>query len=249
MPHINLRTYRVPIRNLGDSFNGYRILQLTDLHLGRPVRVEQAIAAAGAHPADLIVLTGDIIHKPHNTELGTEFLNALARNTRPTDGVLGILGNHDAGLVNVLNDSLPVRWLINDALQIARPPSYMNVVGVNQLTWPDTDLTHALACLRTDSPTIVLAHYPATAALVADVADLVIAGHTHAGQIKLPKLPYFTNDYLGWRFGYGSHRIGSATVVVSSGLGYSGPLNLRIFAPPEITVIELIKTPPLPSEV
>ncbi len=107
------------------------------------------------------------------------------------------------------------------------------------MCWEDTDLPATFGDWRADETTIVLAHFPATAALLIGAADLVLSGHSHGGQVRLPGLPFFTNDFLPSRYACGQVRLGGTQMVVSSGCGYSGPMNLRLFAAAEVGLITL----------
>jgi len=239
MTDILVPEYKVPIKRLGAEFASYRVVQLTDLHLGRRFSPDQVLEKVKSLSADLIVLTGDLVHKPKFLSLARDFLALLKQSVQPTDGFISVLGNHDEVFRPFVGDNGPVRWLVNSSVQITRGRSRLNIVGLDQSRWFMMDICQALAGIHVDWPTIVLGHFPATAALVANIADLVITGHTHAGQIKLPGLPYATNDYLGWRYGHGIRQVGKGYLVVCSGLGYSGPVDFRLFSRPEIAVIEL----------
>ena len=135
---------------------------------------------------------------------------------------------------------MPVRWLLNQSLRIRRGAEVLNIVGLDQQHYNQADLPQALRYADPAGVVILLAHYP-FALLHAWYAhvDLVLAGHTHGGQIRLPGIPFFTNDQLGWRHGLGISRLGKTQMVVCSGLGYSGPFNFRLFTKPEIGVIVL----------
>jgi hypothetical protein len=226
------------------EFDGYRILQVTDVHLGRRTHGFKALERLKSIHADLIVVTGDLVHRSRWAPLADEFLGKLIATVDPPDGVLAVKGNHDAAVDEHLPNNVRVRWLNNETIQLRRGSEGLNLMGLDQqqVKWRSTDLCQALRGLESGNgyPTIVLGHYPATAVLVSSFADLVICGHTHAGQIKLPGLPFYTNDRLGWRFGHGLRKIGKAYLVVCAGLGFSG-IPLRIGSRPEVAVITLVR--------
>jgi len=124
-------------------------------------------------------------------------------------------------------------------MRLERGDDRLNVVGLDQRCWAATDVCAAFRGVEGREPTVVLGHFPLTAALVGDLADVVLSGHTHGGQIRVPGLPFFTNDHLGWRHGRGLTRVGGVSLVVSAGLGYSGPFSFRFFSKPELVLVEL----------
>jgi len=241
MPKVLVREYCVPIANLASEFEGYRILQLTDLHAGRANPGAEALERARSIGADLVAVTGDMIQSEWHAPQAEKFFTALTGMLSPPDGFFAVLGNHDTDLDKHLSGELPIRWLKNETVQIRRGRASLNLMGLDQQEWSLSDVSKALEGLEVGSPTVVLGHYPATAATVAGIADLVLAGHTHAGQVKIPGLPHWTNDQLGWRYSHGLRRIGNCYLVVCSGLGYSGLLAARVFSPPELAVITLTR--------
>ena len=239
MSKIKIKQYNVPIRALPLEFAGYRIMQITDIHLGKGFHVESIFELAAKVKVDMVALTGDIIHRKYALHQVRPFLTKLLDSLKPTDGFFGVLGNHDKWITDNELKDLPIRWLYNEAVQLKRAGETINLIGLDQQSWVATDILSAMQNIISDKPVIVLAHYPSTAYLLSGVIDLVIAGHTHSGQIKIPGFPFRTNDDISWRHGGGVSKIGGTKLVVSAGLGFSGPFPFRIFTPSEITVIEL----------
>lgn len=239
MRHPIVQEYHIYLRNLPNAFEGYRIVQFTDLHLGRPCPVAEALSWAAKLDMDLVVLTGDIIHTPEQSKLGQNFIRALVDTMNPVDGFIGVLGNHDGYDEPLMSSSEKVRWLLSETVRIARCSAHINIVGVGQPSWESTDVCSAIRGVEAGETTVVVTHFPGTILLVYRFADLVVAGHTHGGQIRLPGMPFFTNDQLGWRHGLGISRLGNAQMVVCPGLGYSGLFDFRLFSKPEVGVIVL----------
>jgi len=227
--------------NLPNGFAGYRILQLSDIHLGRGCdRTSAILEAVNAHPVDALVLTGDLLHHEQHLEQVPGFLADLGRSARVRDGMFGVYGNHDLPLRKRNYRDQPLRWLDNSAVRISRDGGTLAIIGLNQKWWWRTSYLDALKAVEPGDVKIVLAHYPSTVYLLNGLIDLVISGHTHAGQIRIPGLPYGTNDDIDCRNAWGLSRVGRTCLVGSAGIGYSGPLSVRIFAPPEICVIKLV---------
>jgi uncharacterized protein len=239
MGKIQLREYDICLPNLGRAFHGYRILQISDIHLGRGDRAESILETLSRLQVDLVALTGDIVHREEHFHLIRPFLKKLLDAIHPADGVFSVWGNHDKTVAQEEVAGLPIRWLHNEAVQITREPDVFNLIGVNQKTYQSTDLFHALAQTVPETPMILLAHYPSTVYWLNGIIDLVLAGHTHAGQVKIPGLPFTTNDQISWRYAHGHSTLGKTQLVVSAGIGTSGPVPFRFFAPPEITLVNL----------
>ena len=240
MSNIKIKQYNVPIRALPQEFSGYRIMQIADIHLGKGLQDESIFEAAAGVKVDLVALTGDIIHRKYALQKVRPFLTKLINTLKPTDGFFGVLGNHDKWITDNELKDLPIRWLANEAVQLHKGSGTINLIGLDQQRWAATDLLSAMQKTVSGKPVIVLAHYPSTVYLLNGIIDLVIAGHTHSGQLRIPGFPFHTNDDISWRNGNGLSKIGSTNLVVSAGLGFSGPFPFRVFAPSEITVIELI---------
>jgi len=239
MAEIKTSEYVVSIDKLAPEFADYRILQISDIHLGRGNRAGSILETVSRLQADLVVLTGDMVHRKDSIHLLAPFLSDLARTIHPPDGFFGVWGNHDLWVSDNDVKDLPIRWLNNELVQIRRASAVMNLIGVIQKDWTRMDLVTPLKSAVPEAPIILLAHFPSTVYLCNGIIDLVIAGHTHAGQVRLPGLPFATNDDLSWRHARGVSKIGKTTLVISAGIGHSGPLAFRCFAPPEVTLIRV----------
>ncbi len=240
---MQLNVCQIRLPRLGARFVGYRIAQISDIHLRRNDRklIARIIASLAGQPIDLVALTGDIVHKEKFLPTAVPVLERLFTAVKPADGFVGILGNHDRLELVSATANMPVRWLINESLQIHRDAEVLNIVGLDQQHRNRADLPQALRHADPAGVVILLAHYPFALlhALYAHV-DLVLAGHTHGGQIRLSRrLPYFTNDRLGWRFGDGLVGIDGTQMYVTRGVGLADPIHMRIAAPAEVTILEL----------
>lgn len=241
---VRVRSIDVPIAGLGAAFDGYRIAQLSDLHIGGlwpRARAARWVSRVNALDVDLVALTGDYVTQ------GTSFhedIVAVLAAMRGRDGAVAVMGNHDyfgdgdslvarlrARGVVVLRNEHRVLWRSGDALALA---------GVDD-TWSGrADVARALAGHDLGRPLIALAHDPQLfPQLARRGAALVLSGHTHWGQIALPFLATRYNlSRLSYRYHAGLYRDGAAVLYVSPGLGTTGP-PMRLGAPPEITVLRL----------
>lgn len=255
-----VRNVEVASETLPAAFDGYTLVQLSDIHSssfrGRVRSLERAIDKANALGADLIVFTGDLVTEyPHELQKTGP---VLARLHAP-DGVLSVLGNHDycpylpGSIRRVQQDSLEVvaAWeqslgwdlLRNEYRRIVRGGDTLAVVGVENIStlpsFPSRgDLALALqgteGCWR-----VLLSHDPThwERDVVGKVdIPLTLSGHTHAGQVSLFGL--WTPSYLTYPHSCGLYKEQGQYLYVNIGLGET-VFPARFFTVPEITRIVL----------
>jgi len=241
---VRVRRVPVPIEGLDTSLHGYTIVQMSDLHFGS--FTASAVAArwvelANELNADLIAITGDLATN------GSAFhprIAELVGELRARDGVVVSPGNHDYfGDAHDLFDRLRMRRarvLRNDSFVVQRSGASLMLAGVDDTWTRKADLDAALAKRVDGVPVVLLAHDPG---LFPDAAragvQLVLSGHTHAGQVAVPLLARWLNlSRLSHRYHLGLYREGGSRLYVNPGLGTTGP-PIRLGTAPEITVLTL----------
>jgi hypothetical protein len=241
---VRVRTIDVPIAGLHRAFDGYRIAQLSDLHIGGLWPRESAARWARLVrelDVDLVALTGDYVTS------GQAFhrdIAAVLGDMRGRDGVIAVLGNHDyfgdAEPLVVLLRERGVIVLRNEHLSITRSGEAITIAGVDDTWSRRADVARALAGRDARAPLIALAHDPQLfPSLARGGARLVLSGHTHWGQVAVPFAPTrFNLSRLSYRYHAGVYREDGAVLYISPGLGTTGP-PVRLGAPPEITVLRL----------
>jgi predicted MPP superfamily phosphohydrolase len=237
-----IRRVELAIPRLPLSFDGYRIVQLSDLHVGTMNRAPSAkrwVEMTNALAPDLVAVTGDLVSS--GTAFHDEVVEVLS-GLRARDAVVGCLGNHDyyaEGALCAALEGRGVRMLRNQGFSIARENQAIHVAGVEDF-WrgaPDLDAATAGAGV---APIVLLAHNPDyfPVAREAGVA-LTLSGHTHAGQLAVPFAVKLLNlSRIATRWSVGTYRDGDAVLFVHAGLGTTGPA-IRIGAAPEIVEITL----------
>lgn len=237
-----VRDVTVTIPGLPPAFEGYRLLQLTDLHISRlfPTRWTQAVVdRANAAGADLILVTGDFID-------GSVAMRradiAPLKNLHAPDGVLAIPGNHEyffdySEWMQHLS-GLGMTMLLNAHTVLTRNGTHLVLAGVTDLSAPahgqtGPDLEAALAGRPSNAPIVLMDHQPRTAQNAADRGvALQLSGHTHGGMLPgLARMVARGNN----GFVSGRYSVGSMTLYVSNGTGLWPGFALRLFCPPEIT--------------
>jgi uncharacterized protein len=245
---VRVRTIDVPIAGLGAAFDGYRIAQLSDLHiggLGPRRRAERWMRRASALDVDLVALTGDYVTS------GTAFhadIAAVLTSARARDGAVAVMGNHDyfgdgEPLITLLRAG-GVSVLRNEHVILTRGGDRLTLAGVDDTWTRRADVGRALAGRDESLPLLALAHDPQLfPELARRGAALVLSGHTHWGQVALPFFADRVNlSRLSYRYHAGLYRSGAATLYVNPGLGTTGP-PVRVGAAPEITVLRLRTAP------
>ncbi len=225
----------------GFSQEGYVIMQLSDLHVGRTIKksfVEELVTRMNAQNPNIIVITGDLID--HSLDAIKEDLSPLQNLVAPT---YFILGNHEhfhnATEIITHIRSLGITVLLNESLQIKEGDVHFNLIGLTDVLgerigeYP-IDIEKAYKETDPTLPCIVLAHQPKTILrLEKRACDLMLSGHTHGGQI----FPFGVLVMLDQPYLSGLHRHDAKKqIFVSRGAGYWGP-PLRVLAPSEISKI------------
>ena len=248
--HLVVRRVDVEVPGLAPEFDGLRIAQLSDLHVGPHTSrrfLRRIVEATSKLSADLIAVTGDLVDD--RSEDVASYAQALGALSAPL-GVYMIPGNHDvyAGWDDVeraLRDARLGTILVNDARVLRRGGAAIAVVGTGDpaggkrgTSRSAPDVEQALSRVPEGATVIAFAHNPALwPSLAARGVALTLSGHTHWGQFAIP--------FLGWSLAspflehaMGAHTQEDATLYISPGTGYWG-IPFRLGASPEITLVTL----------
>jgi predicted MPP superfamily phosphohydrolase len=243
---LEVRSPRVPA-----AFDRFRIVQVSDLHVGphTPRRFLGRIAKAieDAHP-DLVAVTGDQVDDYAGDV--RHFARAFGRILSGSH-VFAVAGNHDiyAGWAPVRAglEAMGITVLVNDSMEIARGASRIWIAGTGDPAGagfprptPEAapNIERTLAGIPRDGFTLVLAHNPALwPDLASRGADLTLSGHTHYGQLSVPRMGWSLAS-LFLEHAMGSHKRDRSLLYINPGTNYWG-LPLRIGALPEVTVLTL----------
>ncbi|RKH00991.1 metallophosphoesterase [Corallococcus sp. CA053C] len=248
-----VREVEVKLRGLPAALDGFRIGQITDVHVGpfiSPEYLRGAVDAMNAAGVDLQVMTGDLIDDVNQLD---DTLAALAATTA-RHGMLAILGNHEhwRGLEEVLGGyealarrGAPVRLLVDETHVLEHEGQRIRVVGVD---YPMSGRSHRVRDERMkesaetsfqggnpDDFVLCLSHHPDFFSYAAERgARLTLSGHTHGGQVAFLGIPLF-----GFAFKHmlGRYRFRDSHLYVSGGTGHWLPF--RIGIPPEVTLLTL----------
>jgi predicted MPP superfamily phosphohydrolase len=228
-------------RHLPAPFDGFTILQLSDLHveLNEPamLRVSELVADLSY---DLCVLTGDYRFKTYGPFAAA--LDGVERVRRHLKGpVYGVLGNHDTIQMVPALEAMGIRMLMNECEMIARDDQGIYLAGVDDAHFYRMDnIEKASLEIPEGAFSILLSHTPEIyrQAAHADFA-LMLSGHTHGGQLCLPgSIPITLESALPRRMGAGAWRHNDMSGYTSVGAG-SSVVPVRLNCLPEITLHRL----------
>lgn len=229
---------------LPTAFDGLRVCQLTDIHHGPYLsleRVREAVDVANGLSPHLIALTGDYVHR--KPDYISPCFSALAGLRAPL-GVYGVLGNHDhwedEHLTRQEMAQAGIVELTNAGRHLWRNGQMLCIAGVGDV-WEDEQLPErALQGVPADGAAILLSHNPDYNEQLADRrVKLMLAGHTHGGQVRLPLFgPPLLPSKFGQKYAAGLVADGWKRVYVSRGVGTVTP-PVRFSCRPEVTLLTL----------
>ncbi|MCD8310611.1 MAG: metallophosphoesterase [Prevotellaceae bacterium] len=255
---VTVREVEIAAKELPAAFDGYRMVQLSDLHVGTysysPKTLERIVRKVNALHADAVLFTGDLVNA--SADEVTPFQETLAR-LAAKDGVYSILGNHDyctyghfdsqqaraASLKKLILAERQMGWdlLLNEHRVIRRGSDSIALVGVENDGVPPfpalADLPRAMQGLPDSIYTVLMSHDPThwrRKVLPDTKIQLTLSGHTHAMQLKFGRFSPSKWAYPEWG---GLYREGERLLFVSTGSGSNVPF--RFGAWPEIDVLTL----------
>ena len=249
---ISVVTRPIAINNLPAAFQNFRIVQISDIHYeeyAEPSFVARVIGQVNALAPDLVVLTGDYVSFG---PLGRSFaLGAMERCAEQLSHVAcarryAVMGNHDSVLgaptIRPILAAVGIPLLVNEHVPIERGGERLWLSGIHDPVTHVPNLETAIP-ERPDGPVLLMSHGPdyADEVLVhprGRLVDLMISGHTHGGQVRIPFVPPVHLPEGGRKYIEGLFRFGRMQLYVNRGIGTTG-LPLRLNCPPEITLMTL----------
>ena len=246
------------------ALNNYKIIHISDLHLGSfnsVERLEEAVAMINSENPDLVVFTGDLVNNYYDEAI--PYTNAL-KKIKSKDGKLSILGNHDYGdYTNLKRNSdawqtnfdrllelekeIGFDLLLNESRIISKTEGKFNIVGVEN--WgagrftKDGDLDAAMNLVDDRLPTILLSHDPSHWSQIVLKSnykiDLQLSGHTHGMQfgIEIPGFKWSPSKYR-YKEWAGLYESSGKQIYVNRGLGHLGYAG-RVGIMPDISVLNI----------
>jgi predicted MPP superfamily phosphohydrolase len=242
----------VALTKLPDAFHGYRIAQISDIHFDEytePSFLRRVVGQVNRLAPDLVLMTGDYVS---NSPLGHDFAHGaifrcadlLRELTCPLR--FAAMGNHDSilGAPNIREAlaTAGIPLLVNQHVAIERAGERLWLAGIADPLSNKPDLGLAVPA-SPDGPVLLLCHAPDYADKVlahprGALVDLMLAGHSHGGQVRLPLVGALHRVDGGKKYVQGLFRLGHMQLYVNRGIGTIG-LPFRLNCPPEITLFTL----------
>lgn len=245
------------IPDLDPLFHDYRIVNLSDIHLGQwitPHHLEGIVKLVNKQNPDMITITGDFVS--YILDEVEEPLERLLKLLDPRDISLAVLGNHDhwlgADRIRNILKSCDITDVSNDVFTLKKSSNDNNAVlhiaGVDSVMLGKHRLDLVMEKIPSEGPAILLAHEPdfADVSSITGRFGLQISGHSHGGQFIIPGLGTLIRGPNFIKYPLGKYQVGDMIQYTSRGLG-TNVFWFRINCPPEITIFHL-KSPEVDDE-
>lgn len=229
---------------LESAFAGFRLAQISDLHISNAVTAEDIAAAVEVvldSQPDLVAITGDFLHYDQDLDRFTKELGAVLRNLSQNVETIAVLGNHDywvsaAETAQMLRRA-GIRLLVNQSISLSRGSSQLHFVGVDDVWDGKPRPREALRGVSDRGAVVLLAHEPDYADVSARNGrfDLQISGHSHGGQVIFPLIGPPIRPYLAKKYPLGLYQVGEMFQYTNRGVGLTAPY-VRLNCRPEITI-------------
>lgn len=232
--------------NLPDGFDGFRILQLSDLHIDGTIdRGDKLRNIVSKMDFDLCVITGDFRYKVYGDyDEMLKLMKDLIPALKCEYGIYGVLGNHDFIEFVYGLESMEIKMLLNESVSVKRGRESIWITGVDDPHFYECDdLPEAIRDVPSNAFNILLAHSPEIISTASDSGvDYYLSGHSHGGQLCMPGgIPVLTNSRCRRKYVSGAWKYKDMYGYTSRGTGSSG-LPARLNCKPEITLHRLIRS-------
>ena len=236
----------IPIPRLPSALEGFRIVQISDIHyypLTTLELIDQAVQMANELKPDLILLTGDYVW--HEVEAIFDMMPSLSR-LNAKYGIYSCLGNHDLWTdVNVVTqafEEVRMPLLVNQGLPITVGQDILYLASLDDGWSGKPNLNAAMENWPDGAPTVLLMHEPDLAPQYSldKRISLQLSGHSHGGQVRLPFMGALILPYLAWKYPIGLYDVNGMWLYTNRGLGTTN-VPLRINCAPEVTELTLAR--------
>ena len=246
---VAVRRFELTLPRLAAEFDGYRIAQISDIHMDRwmtPKRLSRIVGLVNEQGPDLVAATGDFVtYSPlSSTAHLAPLLAGPLGGLRAPDGILAVLGNHDhragAGVVRPHLRDAGIVELANGVRTVRRGASELHLAGVDSMYMGKDGLGAVLDALPADGAAVLLAHEPdfALSSAATRRFDLQLSGHSHGGQVRFPFFGALLYPSHSRVYNDGLYEVRGMRLYVNRGLG-AVLSRLRANCRPEISVLTL----------
>jgi hypothetical protein len=245
----DITSHQVHISHLDSAFHGYKIVHVSDIHMGNWIsheRLNGVVELVNNLQPDLVAITGDFVSYVVD-EIAADMTTSL-RGLSPKDATVAVLGNHDhwagAERVRRVLQASQIIDLSNDIHTLRRSRASLHIAGVDDVMVGADRLHRVLEKLPHSETAVLLAHEPdfADTSAASGRFSLQLSGHSHGSQMVLPvRGPLIRGPHFR-KYPIGRYEVRGMTLYTSRGIG-TNMLRLRINCPPEIAVFTLHAAP------
>ncbi len=246
---LNEKHIDATVKNFPKGFENLKIAVVSDIHVGRgyfdKIRFNRIVNAVNANNPDIILFLGDYSNGYfYQTSLNDEILTQYMSKFKAKIAKVGILGNHDNSygkkrIISILKNS-GITVLDNSNTKISTPHGDFYVAGIADSLTDIYLCKKAVKDIPKGAPIIFLTHNPSVLPEIPDCVGLVLAGHTHGGQIRIPFIGnVFPIKYTPRKFVAGFNELENFSIYTSMGLGTSR-FPIRFYCTPEFTILKII---------
>ena len=240
-----VKEYKVESSKITDNYHGLKIVHISDIHYGSTINeneLDKIVTEVNKLKPDIVVLTGDLIDEGADKNILIEYLKKI----NATIGKYGVNGNHDSE--NVLEDC-GVTYLENDYNLIYNSTESIIISGItssyneNDIDYKTKKFDEYIGTLTDSKPiySILLLHEPDYIdKLNTDNYDLILAGHSHGGQVRIPIITKYFLPNGSTKYYNDYYKVNNSDLFISSGLGTS-KAKLRLFCKPSINFYRITK--------
>lgn len=250
---LKVETVRLGLARLPRAFSGFRIAQISDIHMGgwmNPRCFQRVADLIIAQEPDALFITGDFLFGRSFPDAARQWVDDLAKvlsRLAASIPSFAVLGNHDywtspKAVREMLRQS-GVMDLTNSVFTLTREGGNLHLCGVDDIKEGDVRLNDVVAQLNENSPAILLVHEPdfADTSAATGKFDLQVSGHSHGGQIVVPFYGPPVLPRTGRKYPSGLYKVGTMFQYTNRGVGVDR-FPIRFNCPPEITIFELEST-------
>ena len=239
---------KIADNEIPESFNGLKIIHFSDLHFGRGVNKEdltRIVNKINKIGPDIVVFTGDLIDR--DTILSSDTVNFITSELKRIDTTVGkyaVTGNHDYNnkFYNIILSDSNFNLLTNNydiVYYKGKTPIFLGGLGEYGHNKADIESTMSYYKSNGDLYSIILMHEPDYISKMKTYnADLVLAGHSHNGQVRIPFIGKVVTPKGSWNYYLPHYKVNDTELYISSGIGCSG-MTIRLFDRPSINFYRL----------
>jgi len=247
---LKVETVRLELARLPRAFSGFRLAQISDIHMGGWMnldRFQQVADLVAAQKPDVLLITGDFLYGHRFTGASKQWIKDLIKVLSPLAASVpsfAVLGNHDywtsPETVREMLCLSGIMDLTNTVFTLRRADGDLHLCGLDDIRHGDARLDDVVTQLREDDAAILLVHEPDFADISAATGkfDLQVSGHTHGGQVVIPFYGPPVLPLSGRKYPSGLYKVGNMFQYTNRGVGVDR-MPIRWNCPAEITVFEL----------